>query len=83
MLSNRWTVPDFYPIDYLPRSVRLAAYGGGSADLPAGVRQRHLDRIASGGTGVGPTHVYALDEIRTAHDDLEHGRRVGKLVVRT
>lgn len=27
MLSNQWTVRDFYPIDYLPRGVRLAAYG--------------------------------------------------------
>jgi len=34
MLSNQWTVRDFYPIDYLPRGVRLTAYGGGAADLP-------------------------------------------------
>ena len=34
MLSNEWTVPDFYPIDYIPRGVRLTAYGGDSADLP-------------------------------------------------
>ena len=34
MLSNRWTVPDFYPIDYLPTGVRLTGYSGGSADLP-------------------------------------------------
>lgn len=83
MLSNEWTVPDFYPIAYLPRGVRLAAYGGDAADLPAQVLQRHLDRIATGQITVGPTHVYGIDEIRTAHDDLEHGRRFGKLVVRT
>ena len=29
MLSNQWVVPDFYPIEYLPRGVRLTAYGGG------------------------------------------------------
>ena len=28
MLSNVWTVPEFYPIDYLPRGVRLTAYSG-------------------------------------------------------
>src|SRR4051795_8514430 len=28
MLSNQWTVADFYPIDYLPTGVRLTAYGG-------------------------------------------------------
>ncbi len=35
MLSNEWTIKDFYPIDYLPRGVRLTAYGGDAADLPA------------------------------------------------
>ncbi|MDQ0306386.1 NADPH:quinone reductase-like Zn-dependent oxidoreductase [Kitasatospora herbaricolor] len=83
MLSNRWTVPDFYPIDYLPRGVRLTAYSGGAADLPARVLQRHLDRIEAGDLTPGPTHVYPLDAIRAAHEDLEHGRRFGKLVVRT
>jgi hypothetical protein len=31
MLSNQWTVADFYPIDYIPSGVRLSAYGGVSA----------------------------------------------------
>lgn len=83
MLSNQWTVPDFYPIGYLPNGVRLTGYGGEAADLPAQVLQGHLDRIADGDVTPGPVHVYTLDEIRTAHDDLEQGRKVGKLVVRT
>lgn len=28
MLSNKWTIEQFYPIEYLPRGVRLTAYGG-------------------------------------------------------
>jgi len=48
MLSNQWIVPNFYPIAYLPRGVRLTAYGGGSGDLPAEVLQRYLDRLAVG-----------------------------------
>ncbi|MGI5402543.1 zinc-binding alcohol dehydrogenase family protein [Streptomyces sp. CA-135486] len=82
MLSNQWTVPDFYPIGYIPSGVRLTGYSGDAADLPAEVLQRHLDRVAGGDTPLGPTHVYALDEIRTAHEDLEQGRHFGKLVVR-
>src|SRR5207249_10628889 len=27
MLSNQWTVADFYPIDYIPSGFRLTAYG--------------------------------------------------------
>ena len=39
MLSNQWTVRDFYPIEYLPRGVRLTAYGGDARDLPPAVLQ--------------------------------------------
>ncbi len=80
MLSNEWIVRDFYPIGYLPKGVRLTAYGGESSDLPADVLQRHLDRLASGAVSPGPTTVYPLADIRRAHDDLEHNRQVGKLV---
>ncbi|MBP2336406.1 NADPH:quinone reductase-like Zn-dependent oxidoreductase [Saccharothrix coeruleofusca] len=80
MLSNEWIVPDFYPIGYLPKGVRLTAYGGESDDLPAEVLQRYLDQVASGETRLWPTTVYPLEDIRRAHDDLEHNRQVGKLV---
>ena len=48
MLSNQWTVADFYPIDYLPSGVRLTAYGGEAADLPTDVLQAYLDAVAAG-----------------------------------
>ncbi|WP_439675954.1 zinc-binding dehydrogenase [Embleya sp. MST-111070] len=80
MLSNEWIVPDFYPIGYLPKGVRLTAYGGESGDLPADVLQRYLDEIAAGRISLGPIHTYALDDIRRAHSDMELGRTVGKLV---
>jgi NADPH:quinone reductase-like Zn-dependent oxidoreductase len=81
MLSDEWIVRDFYPIGYLPKGVRLTAYGGEGEDLPAEVLQRFLDQVAGGEVSLGPTTVYRLDDIRRAHDDLEHNRRVGKLVV--
>lgn len=34
MVSNEWTVRDFYPIGYIPNGVRLTAYGGEASDLP-------------------------------------------------
>lgn len=83
MLSNQWTISNFYPIGYLPAGVRLTAYGGEADDLPVSVLQRHLDRIAAGETSLGPAKVYAMTEIRQAHDDLEHNRTAGKLVVLT
>jgi hypothetical protein len=81
MLSNQWIVPNFYPIAYLPRGVRLTAYAGGSGDLPAEVLQRHLDRLGAGEVSLGPIRVYALGQIRQAHADMEQNRTFGKMVV--
>jgi NADPH:quinone reductase-like Zn-dependent oxidoreductase len=81
MLSNQWTVSDFYPIDYIPSGVRLTAYGGDAADLPAGVLQAYLDAVAAGRLTVPIHRTYALEEIAQAHTDMEHGRATGKLVV--
>lgn len=81
MLSNQWTVPDFYPIDYLPRGVRLTAYGGDASDLPPAVLQEFLDAVAAGEAHVPIHRTYRLDEIAQAHADMEAGRATGKLVV--
>jgi NADPH:quinone reductase len=81
MLSNQWTVADFYPIEYLPSGVRLTAYGGEAADLPARVLQGFLDAVAAGRLTVPIHRTYALEEIGQAHADMEHGRATGKLVV--
>jgi NADPH:quinone reductase len=81
MLSNHWTVADFYPIEYIPSGVRLTAYGGDAADLPTDVLQAYLDAVAAGRLTVPIHHIYALDEIAQAHAEMEHARATGKLVV--
>ena len=83
MLSNEWTVKDFYPIDYLPRGVRLTAYGGDAGDLPAAVLQGFLDAVAAGTATVPIDRVYAFEDIAQAHADMESGVAAGKLVVTT
>ena len=81
MLSNQWTVRDFYPIEYLPRGVRLAAYGGDASDLPPAVLQGFLDDVSAGRARVPIHRTYRMDEIAHAHADMEAGRATGKLVV--
>jgi NADPH:quinone reductase len=81
MLSNQWTVRDFYPIDYLPRGVRLTAYGGEAADLPPRLLQDFLNGVAAGTAAVPVGRVYHLDQIAEAHADMEANRVSGKLVV--
>jgi NADPH2:quinone reductase len=81
MLSNEWIVKDFYPIGYLPRGVRLAAYGGDANDLPQAVLQEFLDAVAAGEAVVPLDRTYRLDQIAQAHADMEANRAAGKLVV--
>jgi NADPH2:quinone reductase len=83
MLSNVWTVPDFYPIDYIPRGVRLTAYGGDVHDLPQRVLQDFLDAVAVGDAALPIDHVYEFDQIVEAHAAMEAGGAAGKLVVTT
>jgi NADPH:quinone reductase len=81
MLSNEWTVRDFYPIDYIPRGVRLTAYAGEASDLPAHILQDFLDTVAAGKAVVPLYRVYRLDQIRDAHAEMEAGSATGKIVV--
>lgn len=83
MLSNSWTVREFYPIEYLPRGVRLTAYSGEASDLPPAVLQGYLDDVAAGRAPVPLDRVFALEEIGEAHELMESGGARGKLVVRT
>jgi NADPH:quinone reductase-like Zn-dependent oxidoreductase len=83
MLSNVWTIPDFYPIEYLPRGVRLTAYHGEAEDLPQAVLQEFLDAVAAGDAVVPIDRVFDFDQIVEAHEAMEAGAAAGKLVVTT
>src|SRR6267154_842253 len=83
MLSNEWTVRDFYPIDYIPRGVRLTSYGGDANDLPSRVLQEFLDAVAARDAVVPIDHVYGFDQVAEAHAAMEADHATGKLVVVT
>jgi NADPH2:quinone reductase len=83
MLSNQWIVRDFYPIEYIPRGVRLTSYGGDATDLPAHVLQEYLDSVEAGHAVVPIDRIYTFDQIVEAHTTMEAGRARGKLVVTT
>ena len=82
MLSDTWTIPDFYPIGYLPNGVRLTAYGGESSDLAPAAFQRYVDLVAEGKLPIRIDRVFRMDEIGEAHRIMQDGKAVGKLVVR-
>jgi NADPH:quinone reductase-like Zn-dependent oxidoreductase len=81
MLSDQWTIPEFYPMDWLPNGVRLTAYSGEAEDLTAAELQVFVDAVEHGKARVPRGKVYRLDEIVHAHTDMENGVAGGKLVV--
>lgn len=81
MLSDQWTIAEFYPMDWLPNGVRLTAYSGEAADLTAAVLQDFLDAVASGAATIPVGQVYRLDQIVQAHHDMEAETVGGKGVV--
>ena len=83
ILSNQWTVEKFYPIDYIPRGVRLTAYAGDAADLPPTILQSFIEVVEAGKVKVPTGHVFRLEEIVEAHQAMEDGTTSGKLVVTT
>lgn len=83
MLSDEWTIPDFYPMDWLPNGVRLTAYSGEAGNLPATVLQDVLDSVADGRATIPVGRVYGFEQIVQAHRDMEAGVVGGKGVVLT
>jgi NADPH:quinone reductase-like Zn-dependent oxidoreductase len=81
MLSDQWTIPEFYPMDWLPNGVRLTAYSGEASDLTQAELQGFLDAVASGHARVPIGRTFALDEIVQAHTLMESGTAGGKIVV--
>ncbi|TDL33387.1 zinc-binding alcohol dehydrogenase family protein [Arthrobacter nitrophenolicus] len=81
MLSDQWTIEQFYPMDWLPNGVRLTAYSGEADDLPAEVLQEFLDAVASGHALVPVGATYRMEDIVQAHRDLEANTIGGKAVV--
>ena len=80
MLSDSWTIREFYPMDWLPNGVRLTAYSGESHDLPAAELQRVLDRIVSGALSLLPVRSYSLEDVVEAQEDMARGGAPAKLV---
>jgi NADPH2:quinone reductase len=82
MLSNKWIVDRFYPIEFIPTGVRLTAYGGGARNLPSEVLAGTAAAIQRG-EFAWPVEVYAMEDVVRAHEDMEQNRVVAKQVVLT
>jgi NADPH:quinone reductase len=83
MLSNQWTLPNFYPTGDIPSGVRLTGYSGDATDLPASVLQDFLDGVSAGTITVPVGELFHIEEIQQAHRVMETNAASGKIVVLT
>jgi len=83
IVSDQWTISEFYPIGFIPKGVRLTAYGGDAGDLPADVLQRFLDAAEAGKFTIPIFKVFhGLEQAAEAHRLMETNQALGKMVVR-
>ncbi|WP_338322927.1 zinc-binding alcohol dehydrogenase family protein [Croceibacterium ferulae] len=83
MVSDRWSLADFAPMDVIPTAVSLTTYTGGVEDFMALPLQSLLDQVATDTLPIRLGRVFALDEIVDAHRLMESNRAGGKIVVVT
>lgn len=83
IVGNRWSIPDFSPMEAIPTGVCLTTYDGGPGDFMAMDFPGLLDQVAAGTLRVQIGRVFRLDEIAEAHRTMEENRAGGKIVVLT
>ncbi len=83
MVGDKWSLPDFSPMEAIPTGVGLTTYDGGVRDFMAMPMQQLIDQVAAGTLNVTVGRVFHLDEIVEAHRTMEENRARGKIVVLT
>ena len=83
IVGNRWTFPEFNPMESIPTAVCLTAYAGGAADFLRTPLDDLAAQVAAGTLPIPIGRVFRLDEIVDAHRCMESNAAGGKIVVLT
>ena len=83
MVGNKWSLPDFSPMEVIPTAVCLTTYDGGSEEFMLTPLDELTQQIAAGELHVQVGRVFHLDEIAEAHRCMEENKAGGKIVVLT
>jgi len=81
MVGDKWTLPDFAPMDSIPTSVCLTTYSGGTEDFMATPLQELVKQIEQGNLRVQVGRIFPLSQIVDAHRCMEANAAQGKIVV--
>ncbi len=83
IVGNKWSLPDFSPMEAIPTAVCLTTYDGRSGDFMLTPLDELTREIAAGRLHVQIGRTFHLDEIAEAHRCMEESRAGGKIVVLT
>ena len=83
MVSNKWSLDNFSPMDEIPTAVNLTTYSGGADDFMLTPLDKLAEQIAAGALHVQIGKVFHLDQIAEAHRCMEDNKAGGKIVVLT
>ena len=83
MVGNKWSFPDFSPMEVTPTAVGLTTYDGGPQDFMRMPFQDLVDQVAAESLKVHVGRAFHLDDIAEAHRTMEANTANGKIVVLT
>ena len=81
MLAERWSIPDFAPMEFIPATVHLTVYDSGQLTSSAEVFQHFIHALEAGRIKLSVRSVFTFDEIVAAHRFMESNQGAGKIVV--
>ncbi|MFC3058477.1 zinc-binding alcohol dehydrogenase family protein [Paenirhodobacter populi] len=83
IVGNRWSLPEFAPMEVIPSKVRLTIYSGDVSDFMAMPFDEILQHVATGTLPIKIGAVFGLDDIIDAHRLMDSNKAGGKIVVLT
>ena len=78
MVGDRWSLPDFAPMDVLPTAMSLTTYTRGVSDFMAAPLQELVDQVANGALALAPARVFHIDDIVEAHRVMRRTRQAAR-----
>lgn len=83
MLSEKWAIPSFAPLEFIPAAVSLTVFDSGQIRCAVQSFQEFIELVERGEIQLNVSKVFTLDQIVEAHRYMESNQGGGKIVVLT
>lgn len=81
MLSEKWNIPFFEPMGFIPSSVHLTVFDSGQHQMDKAAFQSFIQDVEFGHIRINMASVFKLEEIVEAHRLMESNMAGGKIVI--